>query len=42
MNIATILQGVQKIHIDTALFIYFVENHPVYAKKTHNLFLLTQ
>jgi len=42
MNIATILQGVQKIYIDTALFIYFVENHPIYAQKTHNLFSLTQ
>ena len=42
MNIATILQGVQKIYIDTALFIYFVENHPVYAQKTHDLFSLTQ
>lgn len=42
MKLALVLQGVRKIYIDTALFIYFVENHPVYAQKTHDLFSLTQ
>ena len=36
MNIATILQGVQKIYIDTALFIYFVENNPVYRHENED------
>lgn len=42
MNFATMLQSVRNMYIDTALFIYFVENHPTYAQKTHDLFSLTQ
>ena len=33
MKIATALQSVQRLYIETAPFIYYIETHPTYIKR---------
>lgn len=38
MIISDVLKYVRRLYIETAPFIYFVENHPVYADKVDVIF----
>jgi predicted nucleic acid-binding protein len=38
MKISDALTGVRKLGVDTAPFIYYVENHPVYSSKVDKIF----
>jgi len=38
LKISTALAGLQRVYIETAPFIYFVEEHQLYSKKMENVF----
>jgi predicted nucleic acid-binding protein len=42
VNIAEALQGIHHLAIETAPYIYFVENHPIYAEKVEVIFEIVE
>lgn len=42
MKISDALKGIQRLGVDTAPYIYYVENHPTYANKVDAIFQVVE
>jgi hypothetical protein len=42
LKISDALKGVQRLGVETAPYIYYVENHPVYADKVDAVFQIAE